>query len=93
MTTHTPIYQHDCKQCEYLGTFHGMDHYRCTQPMGDSLIVRHSDTCSDYSSLCDFDNRMQATIRQETGGLTATQVAVLAAWRMMPSLVLNGYRR
>ena len=91
-----PLFRHDCDHCEFLGTYHGMDHYRCramgTAPLGDTLIARRSDKGSDYSSLCDFKNRVQRAVAHDTGGLTQDQIAVIALWRMLPSLILNGRR-
>ena len=85
-----PKFRHDCTQCEFLGTFHGLDHYRCGSELGDSLIARRSDEGSDYSSLCDFGNRVQSAVVAEINGLEYREAGVIALWRMLPTLILNG---
>jgi hypothetical protein len=48
-----PKFQHDCQNCQYLGTFYDLDVYLCNRP-GDvsdgSIIARFGDYCGDYYS-------------------------------------------
>ena len=49
-----PKFQHDCSNCEYLGTFFDLDVYLCrsrsANVLGGSLIARHGDDGPDYAS-------------------------------------------
>lgn len=43
-----PKFQHDCDCCEFLGHFYGHDVYKCKS---GSVIARHSNELSEYSSM------------------------------------------
>jgi hypothetical protein len=47
-----PLYEHDCDQCTFLGTFEGRDLYHCagSRPAFQTLIERSSSDGSDYRS-------------------------------------------
>lgn len=84
-----PRFKHDCDQCQFLGRVGPYDCYRCAGVNGHTLIARRSNDPPDYSSLCDFGDKEQAAVRAYTGGMTDTQVTIIALFRLMPSLILN----
>ena len=45
-----PLFDHDCKDCVFLGTHEGMDLYVCPQRGMPTLIARHSSDGPDYTS-------------------------------------------
>ena len=48
-----PLFRHDCKNCQFLGTFYGKDVYYCPAvggSRGGSLLARNSDFPQDYTS-------------------------------------------
>lgn len=45
-----PKFQHDCKECQFLGHFFKHDVYICDNGYGGSVIARHGDEGSDYGS-------------------------------------------
>ena len=56
MRTPTPMFEHDCDECAYLGTIHAaarpegfVDLYRC-DAHGATVIARYGDDGPEYSS-------------------------------------------
>jgi hypothetical protein len=51
-----PLYKHVCETCLFLGTFNKKDLYVCShrEKLIDTLIARHSDEDSNYSSGLEF---------------------------------------
>lgn len=50
----TPLYQHDCDYCKYLGRFEDKDLYLHDYSYYRTHLVRYSDEPSDYSSCPDY---------------------------------------
>ena len=49
----TPLYQHNCERCVFLGSYDGSDLYYCKATFGHpqgTVIARHSSEGIDYNS-------------------------------------------
>jgi hypothetical protein len=46
----TPLFNHDCERCKFLGTFKGTDLYFCNKSWRITLISRYSSDGPDYTS-------------------------------------------
>ncbi len=47
----TPLYQHDCAACTFLGTYRAHDLYFCSkQPTGPTVLARYGHDGREYSS-------------------------------------------
>lgn len=45
-----PLYEHDCKECKFLGTFNSKDLYYCPKGL-TTIIARDSSRGGDYTSV------------------------------------------
>lgn len=48
-----PLYEHDCENCQFLGSFNGVDLYYCPRQAIDgspTVIARFSSEGPDYAS-------------------------------------------
>lgn len=51
MESETPLFDHDCDRCTFLGRFKGSDLYFCNQSSNrPTVIARHSSDGRDYTS-------------------------------------------
>ena len=53
----TPIYEHDCDKCVFLGNYDGHDLYYCPAGVRGTVIARFSGGGPDYSSGLPFGRR------------------------------------
>lgn len=91
-STGKPRYQHDCQNCRFMGSISKYDIWVCDHPtIGPSIIARYGNDGPQYASMCDHNRTTISKIKSEISGLTEAQVIVLAAYRMMPSLLLNDF--
>jgi hypothetical protein len=63
----TPLYEHDCEGCVYLGrfdddTYHEreLDLYFCGSQWGSTVVARYSDSGPDYHSGLEFVGKIPA---------------------------------
>lgn len=55
-----PLYEHDCTNCKFLGTFNNTDLYVCaSQKKIDTIIARYSSEPGDYVSGLDFAQKYE----------------------------------
>jgi len=68
----TPLYQHDCENCKFLGSYIDMDLYVCPRERRPTVICRYSSDGPDYSSGIEFigfnENLTEAAFRAVSAG-------------------------
>lgn len=82
-----PRYQHDCDQCRFIGKIDKYDMWICEKTDRVSVIARYGSN-GEYASRGFMEPFIEA-VQHETAGLSTDQGIVLAAFRAMPSLLLN----
>jgi hypothetical protein len=55
-----PLYEHDCDNCKFLGSYEGNDLYVCIHQKSVSLISRRSSDGPDYKSGMYINNKICA---------------------------------